>query len=590
MLEDYKNLIRSDNLPLVFFEQVKKFKQKPFMWSKKNNSWEGISWEETASQIRRFVNLLKSCGIRKGDKVLISSENRPEWVIADIAIMSIGAIVVPAYTTNTEDDHYYILKHSDAKMVIASRGDIVSRISLAANRINEIKHLILFDKTNDNIKVKGTKVLFWQDEIFNHQEVQDLDKTINKIKPNDISCFIYTSGTGGRPKGVMLTHKSINANVAAAHGVIFHANVNPYVFLSLLPLSHSYEHTAGLHFPIQLGAEIYFSESTEAVAQNLQEVKPTMMVAVPRLYEVLYGRIMNGVKAKGGISEILFMNAIKLGRKKLSGKFLLPHEWLYNKILDLLVRKKVKMRLGGNLRYFISGGAALNDEIGSFFLGLGVGILQGYGQTEASPLISVNLPEKIRIETVGPPVQGLEVKTDEFGELLVKGDCVMKGYWKDDKATSETIKNGWLHTGDLVEIDDDNYIRITGRKKEIIVNSGGDNIAPSKVEGILALENEIEQVMVYGDKQPWLSAVIVPSEDLKQKCKNVKNEIYNHLNIAINNANNSLSQIEKVRKFVVADEAFTVDNLQMTPTMKVRRHVVTEIYQNKILNLYSKNK
>ncbi len=386
----------------------------------------------------------------------------------------------------------------------------------------------------------------------------------------------------------MLTHKSIFSNILACSDVIKDVKIEEKVFLSLLPLSHAYEHTCGFHWPIFLGAEIYYSESTEAVAQNLQDVKPTLMIAVPRLYEVLYSRIVNGIKAKGGISEYLFMTAVKLGRKKLENQNLLPHEWLLDKLVERLVRQKVKLRLGGRLRYFVSGGAALNYEVGSFFLGLGVGILQGYGQTEASPLISVNRPDLIKIDTVGPAVLGVDTKVDEFGELLVRGNLVMKGYWNDEVATKQAIKKGWLHTGDIVEFDEDNYIKITGRKKEIIVNSGGDNIAPTRVEGILAIENEIEQVMVYGDGHPWLSAVIVPSDEIIKSLNNDKKKIKEKISEAIDHANSSLSQIEKIRKFIIADEPFTVDNLQMTPTLKVRRHVVTGIYQDRILELYPK--
>jgi len=587
-----EELIKDKNiqhLPGIFFEQSKTLNENPLFWAKKEKNWDGMTWSEVASKVNKLSALLISLGIKKGDRVLIASENRPEWAIADLAIMTIGAIVVPAYTSNTEEDNAYLLNHSKAKLAITSGGKVASRLCLAADTIKTIKNIILIEDKTKNYEVSGCSVLSWTEELKKVDEIENINKLLSKIDPEDTCCFIYTSGTGGRPKGVMLTHKSIISNIKACDHVIKDIEIEEKIFLSLLPLSHAYEHTCGLHWPINLGAEIFYSESTEAVAQNLQEVKPTLMIAVPRLYEVLYSRIINGVKAKGGITEWLFMNAVKLGRKKLSNQSLKPHEKILDRVLERLVRNKVRLRLGGRLKYFVSGGAALSEEIGSFFLGLGVGILQGYGQTEASPLISVNLPEKIKIDTVGPAVHGVEIKIDKFGELLVKGDLVMKGYWNDEAATNEAIKKGWLHTGDLVELDEDNYIKITGRKKEIIVNSGGDNIAPSRVEGILAIENEIEQVMVYGDACPWLSAVVVPSEELKASLDNNQTKISSRIMEAIERANSSLSQIERVRRFVIAEEPFTVDNLQMTPTMKVRRHVVTGIYQKKLLALYPKN-
>ena len=584
------NAVKAKTLPGIFFEQSKKYIESPLFWSKKDGYWEGVSWQDASTQVIKLASLLMECGISKGDRVLIASENRPEWSIADLAIMSIGAIVVPAYTSNTEEDNNYLLSHSKAKLAITSGGNVASRLCLAADSNKDIENIILIDAKPEIFSVKDCNLLSWDEEMRKIDIDDTIEQEIEKISDEDVCCFIYTSGTGGRPKGVMLTHRSILSNVLACTDVIKGVEIKENVFLSLLPLSHAYEHTCGLHWPIYIGAEIYYSESTEAVAQNLQEVKPTLMIAVPRLYEVLYARIMNGIKTKGGVSEYLFMTAIKLGRKKLSNQSLLPHEWLMDKIVDRLVRSKVKMRLGGRLKYFVSGGAALNSDVGSFFLGLGVGILQGYGQTEASPLISVNRPNLIKIETVGSPVLGVKTKVDEFGELLVKGDLVMKGYWNDKIATAQTIKNGWLYTGDLVEVDEDQYIKITGRKKEIIVNSGGDNIAPTRVEGILSIESEIEQVMVYGDGCPWLSAVIVPSEDIKKVLNHDINRIREKISEVIEHANKELSQIEKVRKFIIADEPFTVDNLQMTPTMKVRRHVVTGNYQKRIMDLYPKNK
>jgi long-chain acyl-CoA synthetase len=356
-------------------------------------------------------------------------------------------------------------------------------------------------------------------------------------------------------------------------------------FLSLLPLSHSYEHTAGMHLPFQIMAEVWYCESTDQIANNLIEVSPTLMTAVPRLYEVLHDRIMRGVRAKGGMSEKLFNAAVRLGSKRLAGRHLLPHEFVLNLVVDRLVRTKVRDRLGGHLQYFISGGAALNPEIGNFFMALGINLLQGYGQTEASPLISANRPGQIKIETVGPVVAGVDLLIADDGEILVRGDLLMKGYWRDDAATMAAIRNGWLHTGDIGEIDADGYISITGRKKDIIVNSGGENIAPGRVEALLTIEPEIEQVMVDGDKRPWLSAVIVPSDDLRAIAPS-PDALYTMIGEAVDRANSRLSQLERVRRYIIADEPFTTENGQMTATLKVRRHVVRELYGDRIDALY----
>ena len=576
------------NLAKSFFQSVSDYQSKPFLFDKIEGEWTGQSWDEIADKVKRIASALLDLGIEAGDRVVIASENRSEWAVCDLAIMAIGAIVVPAYTTNTEDDHRYILEHSDSKAAFVSGGMVGSRLLLAAQQISAVKHIIAFDDgltSND----KTTKLHRFDDLLVNSQPCADLDERINAQAPDDTCCFIYTSGTGGRPKAVMLTHRSIQSNISAAAELLDEGDAqNDAVFLSLLPLSHSYEHTAGMHLPFQMGSQVWYCESPDQIALNLTEVKPTLMTAVPRLYEVLHDRITRGVKAKGGLSEKLFFKAADIGAKRVQGHSLSLGEKLLDKVLDKLVRAKVRDRLGGRLQYFVSGGAALNPEIGFFFMGLGINILQGYGQTEASPLISANRPGRIKIETVGPAVSGVEVKLASDGELLAKGACLMKGYWKDEAATKATIIDGWLHTGDVAEISDDGYISITGRKKDIIVNSGGDNIAPGRVEALLTIEPEIEQAMVDGDKRPWLAAVLVPSAELAKSLNNDEAAIKAALQNAVDRANSRLSQIEKVRRFVIADEPFSTENGQMTPTLKAKRHIIRAVYEDKITKLYPK--
>ncbi len=571
------------SLNKLFFDRADQYNEKPFLWAKKNKEWSPLSWKETSSKVKEFAGGLRSFGIKPGDKVVIVSENRPEWIIADLAINLIGAITVPAYTTNTEDDHHYILEHSDARAVIASNNILANRVALATTRTKLCNILITLDSYSgfepDNLK------------IINFNEVNDFGKNnietaldyLNHIQPDDVSCIIYTSGTGGRPKGVMLTHKNIFSNLQGAEDLLEIIGKKDNKYLSLIPLSHSYEHTAGLYLQIDLGSEIYFCEGPEKFSQNLLEVSPTLTTAVPRIFEVIHDRIKIQMKNQNRIIKFIFDRAVKVGIKKhYYGLNLLEN--IEYKTYTSLIRKKINKQLGGSLRAFVSGGAALNPEIGNFFISLGVKILQGYGQTEASPLISANRPENIKIETVGPAVKGVEAKLSKEGELIVKGDCVMRGYWKDEKATDEAIIDGWLHTGDIATISEDGYITITGRKKELIVNSGGDNIAPARPEASLTFQETIFQSMVIGDRRPYLVAVIVPDVE---KTKNMTDEEINEIiSSEVKIANERLSSIEKIRKFIIAKEPFSTDNGLLTPTMKVKRHKVIEIYGETLDDLY----
>ena len=571
------------SLNKLFFDRAEQYDEKPFLWAKKNKEWSSLSWKETSLKVKEFAGGLKSFGIKPSDKVVIVSENRPEWIIADLAINLIGAVTVPAYTTNTEDDHHYILEHSDAKAVIASNNILANRVALATTRTKLCKLLITLDNYSgfepDNLK------------IINFNEVSDFGKNnietaldhFNQIQSDDVSCIIYTSGTGGRPKGVMLTHKNIFSNLQGAEDLLEIIGKKDNKYLSLIPLSHSYEHTAGLYLQVDLGSQIYFCEGPEKFSQNLLEVSPTLTTAVPRIFEVIHDRIKIQMKNQNPIIKFIFDRAVKVGVKR--------HHYGLNFLENIeyrsytsLIRNKINRQLGGSLRAFVSGGAALNPEIGDFFIGLGVKILQGYGQTEASPLISANRPENIKIETVGPAVKGVEAKLSEEGELIVKGDCVMKGYWKDEKATNETIIDGWLHTGDIATISEDGFITITGRKKELIVNSGGDNIAPARPEASLTFQETIFQSMVIGDRRPYLVAVIVPEVE---KTNNMNDkEINEIISSEVKKANEGLSSIEKIRKFIIAKEPFSTENGLLTPTMKVRRHKVVEIYGETLDDLY----
>ena len=577
---------QASNLPLTLFKNAEIDPNIGLFFDKNAEGWHGFSWQQVAQKTHDVAKFLTSIGMKAEDKVMISSENRSEWAIANLAVMAAGGIVVPAYTTLTQTDYEYLLQHSESKYIFTSSGVVAETLYQAANHSKNVNAIISFDPDFPPIDGLNFSTFSWGDILARLSLDENFITSISQIPAANVCCIIYTSGTGGTPKGVMLTHKSIQANISAAADLLAQGKADKNArFLSLLPLSHSYEHTAGLHLPLSIGGNVWFCNSPERFAQDLQEVKPSIMTAVPRLYEVLFNRINSGVTAKGGFSKRLFDKTIEIGTTKLTRNRISVLDRLLDPFLTIMVRNKIKNRLGGNLKYFVSGGAALNPDIGRFFLSLGVQILQGYGQTEASPLISANRPGAIRIETVGPAVLGVEVKLSKESELLVKGDCLMRGYWKDEKSTANTLKDGWLYTGDIAYIHSDGYIEITGRIKDIIVNSGGDNISPSRIETLLCFEPDIEAAVVIGDMRPWLCCVITPSLEFFKDYLS-EDEQQKRLAELIKQVNLTLSQPEKIRKFIIAKEAFSVANKMLTPTLKVRRGEVKKIYKKQIDGLY----
>jgi long-chain acyl-CoA synthetase len=429
-----------------------------------------------------------------------------------------------------------------------------------------------------------------------------IEERMGALARDETCCIIYTSGTGGVPKGVMLTHGSILCNIKGAYRLLQELGTGNEVFLSFLPLSHSYEHTAGQFLPISIGAQIYYAESIDKLTDNMAEAKPTIMTAVPRLYEVIHQRIQRGLAKATPFQRKMFDLAYRLGRKNYEHPGSLTFkERVQNRVCDLLVRRKVAKRFGGRLKAFVSGGAALNYEIGVFFLALGVPLLQGYGQTEASPVISANRPKKIKIDTVGPIFDGLEARIADDGEILVKGEAIMKGYWRDPEATERAIGDGWLYTGDIGEFDSDGYLKITDRKKDIIVLSGGDNVSPARVEGFLVLQPEIAQAMVHGDRHPHLVALIVPDPEFVKDwaARNgaaddlatlIESPAFNRaVGAAVDRVNTTLAPLERIRRFSVLPESFTIDNAMLTPSLKIRRHKIREKWGETIEKLYERS-
>ena len=584
------------SLPAMFFATARQRAGRPFLWAKRDKRYQPQSWGEVDSAVSRLARALIAYGIAPGDRVALVSENRPEWIIADLAIMTAGAITVPAYVTHTVEDHRHVFANSGARAVFVSKSALSARVLAAANQVDTVHSVIAIEPAAG--QASTVDLLSW-DEMLARGPAQEDDTAefVTVIEPDDTACLIYTSGTGGIPKGVMTSHRNIIANCRGAYRVLEQLGLGDEVFLSFLPLSHSYEHTAGEMFPISLGAQIYFAEGAETLAANMLEARPTIMTAVPRLYETLHQRIRLGVDRKGGISKTMFDRAVAIGCKRLLAERTSLGERLSDPLLDRVVRAKVRERFGGRLKAMVSGGAPLNPEIGRFFLALGITLLQGYGQTEAGPVISCNLPARIKIDTVGPPLDGVRVRIAEDGEILVGGDNVMKGYWNDPEASARAIQGGWLHTGDIGQLDPDGYLRITDRKRDFIKNSGGEMISPARIEGYLTLEPEISQVMVFGDRRPYLVAVVVPDPEfvaayVDGKASADMNTLAadpgftKAISAAVNRVNLTLTPSERVRRFVVATEAFTIANDQMTPTLKIKRHVIRERYGAALDALY----
>jgi long-chain acyl-CoA synthetase len=587
------------NLVRLFLDQAAMFGDAPFLWAKCHGAWTSWSWAAVAADVRRLARGLAALGVKPGDRVVLAAENRPEWVIADLAIMAAGAVTVPAYTTNTVDDQRHIVSNTSARGIIASTKALADVSLAAARQVPGCEFLICIEAPHV-LQFIGVHVESWADALARGNDGGDLaGQTAARLTRDDLACIIHTSGTGGLPKGVMLAHGAILSNCLGAHDLLMQLGLDDEVFLSFLPLSHSYEHTAGLHFPISIGAQIYFAESIEHLAGNLLEVQPTIMTAVPRLYETLHRRILIGVERGGALKAKLFFAALALGRKRYeNGGRLGPLDSLADRLLERLVRDKVRARFGGRLKALVSGGAALSPEIGLFFTALGVRLLQGYGQTETAPVVACNPPARVKIDTVGPPVTDVEVRIAADGEILVRGELVMKGYWNEPKATAEAIVDGWMHTGDIGLIDGDGYLKITDRKRDFIKTSGGDMIAPARVEGLLVLEREIAQAMAYGDRRPYLVAILAPHPDFIAAWAATHGKppspggwpddkaFLAALDAAVERVNAKLQPAERIRRFVLAREPFSVANEMMTPTLKVKRHKVRAAYAAELDGLY----
>ncbi|WRH77312.1 MAG: AMP-dependent synthetase/ligase [Sphingobium sp.] len=572
---------------------------RPFLGYKDGSEWCTISWAETVRRVAGLAKNLKAMGLKKGDRVMLVSENRPEWCIADLGIMAAGCVTVPTYITNTERDHQHILDNSQSRAVIVSTAKLGQMLMPAVIRSSECEFVIGMEPLKVS-QAGDQKYRDWADMVQGSDaDVAELTEEMAKVGRDELACIIYTSGTGGAPRGVMLHHGSIICNVDGAAQVLREDfGLDNERFLSFLPLSHAYEHSGGQFLPIGVGAEIYYAEGLEKLASNIEETQPSIMVVVPRLFEVLRQRMIKTVEKQGKFPSYLLDKALTIGERDYEGKGRLVDAPM-KLLLSRTLKPKIRAKFGGRMKAMVSGGAPLNPDIGIFFQSLGITLLQGYGQTESGPVVSCNRPRVgIKMDTVGPPLKGVEVKIAEDGEILVRGELVMLGYWNNEAETDRVIKDGWLHTGDIGHLDEKGRIKITDRKKDIIVNDKGDNVAPQRVEGMLTLQPEILQAMVSGDKRPYIVGLIVPDPEWALEWAREQNVKYDFaalqdnpqfraaVRAAVDRVNKDLSVVEKVRQFEFADEPFTIENGEMTPSMKIRRHMIRDRYTDRIGGMY----
>jgi len=558
-----------NNLLELFFERYKLQDKNSIFLTPLNNNQRSFTWEETKNNILKLSKEISNIN-QKGDRCLLISENRPEWMISDLSIMLSGSITVPAYTTYVEKDYEYIINDCQPKVLIVSNQDQFSKIENILKNNTSIKKIISFE----DLKIDKDKYLNFKNLNLGNN-ASNSPPSIIDITRKDPACIIYTSGTQGNPKGVILSHGGILNNCEGAMEILEPIISKNSRFLTWLPLSHSYEHAVQF-VQICVGAKVFYAESIEKLIKNMNDCKPHIMTAVPRFYQNLYTKISINFSKQKGFKKKLISSTISLGTKKLNNENLTSREKLINFFCEKLVRKKIKNQFGGKLKAFVSGGGALDQKIGEFLNAIGLPTLQGYGLTEASPVVSCNIPGKIKIETVGPPFKTNQVDIAEDGEILVKGENVMLGYWNMKKETDDILKNGWLHTGDIGEITKEGNLKITDRKKEIIVNSGGDNISPSKIENLLCLDEKIKQSFVYGDKKTYLVALIVSDSEKNKK----------EIELYIDDLNKNLSLVERVKKIKLINEEFTIENGMLTPTLKLKRKKILEKYKEDLEKLY----
>ena len=595
--------MRYSSLGEMFFEKRQSMPDKVSHKFKKDGQWHELTFKETVDWAENISAGLASLGVKKGDRVALISANRVEWAVTDFATMALGALLVPIYPSLLSEQVAYILNDSEAKVVIAADIIQIEKVDEVKDQLKYVKNFYVFDPPEVlHAPWKTFTDLAEQGKAFLKEHPNYVQDEIKKVKPEDWATIIYTSGTTGEPKGAILTHGNFLSNVEGSISVL---DIYPEdVFLSFLPLSHVLERMAGHFISMYLGATVAYAESIDTVAENMGEIRPTIMISVPRLYEKIYARVLESVEMGPSSKRKIFYWAMRVGKdyvnrimNKKSIPFTLNAKY---KLANKLVFSKLKERVGGRIRFFVSGGAPLSAEIAEFFTAAGLIILEGYGLTETSPVITVNLLDNFKFGTVGLPLPNVEVKIADDGEILTRGPHVMVGYYKKEADTKEAIdEEGWFHTGDIGVIDNDGFLKITDRKKNIIVTSGGKNIAPAPIENALTMTQYIEQAVVIGDKRKFCTAVIVPAyEAVKNWAKEQGKDINSYgdmlkleglrelIRQEIDKVNEGLARYETIKNFIIAREPFSIESGELTPSLKTKRRVIEQKYKEEIDKMY----
>ncbi|MBS1492461.1 MAG: long-chain fatty acid--CoA ligase [Bacteroidetes bacterium] len=576
----------------LFLENSQKYppNKKIFFTKEDNGSYSSIDYKAFTENISSLIHFFSFNNLKRGDKVAILSDNRYEWASVDFACMFSELISVPTYVSLNPEQIKYILNDAEVKIIFVMNKFLLDKINKIKNEVPSLQMVVSFNKLPEEYIAPDT--INYETIRKNFAANEDLKKLSSQISENELLTIIYTSGTTGNPKGVMLSHKNVYTNIKACTKVL---QINEQDrFLSFLPYCHAYERTAGYYLAFFSGAEIYFAKNIDTISAQMPEVKPTIMICVPRLLEKMYVKISDSPNSLTGFKKKISAWAINMAHLR----EVKPHSIKWN-IAYKLVYSKIAAKTGGALRLMCSGGGALNKNISEFFIYMGITVIEGYGMTEHSPVISVNPPEKNKPGTVGPSLNGVETKIADDGEILVKSESIMEGYYKHPKETCDTIIDGWLHTGDIGVMDSEGYIKITDRKKELFKTSGGKYIAPAQIEEILKQLNYIEQILIIGNERMYVTSLIVPQiEHLKMLASKLKvdfkdekelhsnKEILKEIEKDINSVQKNLATYEKVRKFALLEKPFTIEDNELTPTLKIKRRIVEEKYKDLIEKMY----
>jgi long-chain acyl-CoA synthetase len=594
-------MIDEKNLPEMFVHRFNAFHGKPALKVKRNGAYESISWDELFSIVNTLARGFSDIGIRKDDKVALLAESCPEWIYADMAILSLGAVSVPLFPTYQRREIEYIINHSEARTIIISDTKQWAKIERLYEKQQDFFTVISFEKIDTVLPVIDLSSILTKYSSHDSALRNQFIRRISRINSDDLATIIYTSGTTGPPKGVMLTHGNFLSNVHAAAKAI--PVIKGYTALSVLPLSHVFERLVGYYMYLSMGVVIAFAESLQTLQQNFHEIRPHVATMVPRLFEKYYHKIIGSMASQSPLKRAVFHWALNVGKKKyvleLKNERVPIILKLASCIATVLVYNKIKKAFGGRLRFFISGGAKLSREIARFFYAADILIIEGYGLTETSPVVSVNRVDNNKFGSVGLPLDGVMVKLADDGEIMIKGPNVMRGYFKDEIATLNAIKDGWLYTGDIGVIDEQGFLKITDRKKDIIVSSGGKNIAPQNIENMLKTHHFINQAFVCGDGEKFLSALIVPDFEQIVYFAQVhsihfssiadlveEREIINQYKTIIDQINSELPEYEKVKRFTLLSEEFSLDTGELTATLKLKRNSISVHYKEHINKMY----